>query len=62
MRLSRHSAAIDNRASYNASDFIISHCCIPWHLMLSEGHSVFSAILAHISSIHSRALSARQMA
>ena len=62
MRLRRHSVAIDDRASYNASDRIISHCSIPWHLMLSEGQSVFSSVLTYISSIQSHALSACQMA
>ena len=62
MRLRCHSVAIDDRASYNASDRIISHCSIPRHLMLSEGHPVFSSMLAYISFIQSRALGARQMA
>ena len=49
MRLRRHSVtihAIDDRASYNASDRIISRYSIPWHLMLSEGRSVSSSVPA----------------
>ena len=53
--------AIDDRASYNASDWIASHCSIPGHLMLSKGPSVFGSDLARILPLHSRVLSARQM-
>ena len=47
MRLRRHSVpihAIDDRASHNASYYIITHCSIPWQVMLSEEYSVFSSV------------------